>query len=69
MEEKNSSLPELLTTKQVATFLQISESRVYTLCSQHQFPFIKVTKRRTRYSARAVIAWLDARSAGEGIND
>ena len=69
MEEKNSSLPELLTTRDISEWLKISESRVYTLCSQHQFPFIKVTKRRTRYSARAVIAWLDARSAGEGIND
>ena len=68
--EHNNPLPDLLTTKEVAQFLRISESRVYTLCSQHEFPHIKVTKRRTRYSARAVIAWLDERSVNsEGIND
>ena len=65
--QNNNLLPDLLTTKEVAQFLRISESRVYTLCSQHEFPHIKITNRRTRYSARAIITWLDERTVGEGM--
>jgi len=67
MSQNNNPLPDLLKTKDVARWLRISESRVYTLCSQHDFPHIKITNRRTRYSTRAIIAWLDERTVGEGM--
>ena len=69
MSESSRSLPVLLTTKEVAEWLQVSKDRVYTMCSQHEFPHIKISNRRTRYSKDAIIAWLEERSVGEGINN
>ena len=64
-ENSNNSMKRLLTTKEVAVFLQISPQRVYTLCSTQKFPHIKVSSRRIRFDRDAVRDWLDARSQGE----
>ena len=69
MEEIGSKYPDYLTTKEVAEWMRISEARVFTMCNQCQFPHIKMSKRRIRYPKQAIIAWMDARSQGEGIND
>ncbi|MCH8273079.1 MAG: helix-turn-helix domain-containing protein [Candidatus Marinimicrobia bacterium] len=59
----NKSLKRLLTTKEVADFLQISESRVYTLCSTQNFPYIKISSRRIRFEGDAVKEWINDRSS------
>ena len=65
-ENRNNSLKQLLTTKEVAEFLQISPQRVYTLCSTKKFPHIKISSRRIRFDCDAVKEWLNERSQGEG---
>ena len=64
-ENSNNSMKRLLTTKEVAVFLQISHQRVYTLCSTQKFPHIKISSRRIRFDCDAVKEWLNERSQGE----
>lgn len=68
MIDKNSNNPlkRLLTTREVADILQISQSRVYTLVSTQRFPCVRLSVRRLRFDGDAVSEWLDARSQGEG---
>ena len=54
-------LPELITTKEVATWLGISRERVYSLCSTQEFPNIKISSRRIRFSVGDVKDWLRER--------
>lgn len=54
-------LPDLLTTKEVASWLGISPERVYSLCSTQEFPNIKISSRRIRFSVGDVKAWLKMR--------
>ncbi|TFB08533.1 DNA-binding protein [Candidatus Marinimicrobia bacterium MT.SAG.2] len=69
MEEIGSKYPDYLTTADVAEWLRISEARVFTMCKQCQFPYIRLSKRRIRYPKQAIIAYMDARGQGEGVNN
>ena len=60
-ELNQTSLPQLLTTKEVADWLGISRERVYSLCATQQFPFIKISPRRVRYSTDDIKMWLKER--------
>jgi len=51
-------LPELLTTKEVASWLGISQARVYSLCSTQKLPNIKISIRRIRFCVGDVKEWL-----------
>ena len=57
----NNSLPKLINTKDVAEWLDISRERVYSLCATHQFPNIKISRRRVRYSVDDIKTWLSER--------
>ncbi|MCH8299019.1 MAG: helix-turn-helix domain-containing protein [Candidatus Marinimicrobia bacterium] len=64
MTNKNDiriALPELLTTKEIASWLGISRERVYSLCSTQEFPNIKISSRRIRFSVEDVKDWLKER--------
>ena len=54
-------IPDLLTTKEVASWLKISPERVYTLCSTQELPNIKISSRRIRFSVGDVKNWLKER--------
>ena len=54
-------MPELLTTKEVASWLGISRERVYSLCSTQELPNIKISRRRIRFSVGDVKVWLKER--------
>ena len=44
-------LPQLLTTKEIASWLGISPERVYSLCSSQEFPNIKISYMAKIFSA------------------
>jgi excisionase family DNA binding protein len=55
-------VPDLLTTKQLAEYLQLSERSVYRLLDQGDIPALKVGG-QWRFRKSALDEWLDVRVA------
>ena len=51
-------LPQLYTSEEISDWLMISRERLYTLISTAEFPVIKVSRRRLRFSRENVLRWL-----------
>lgn len=62
----NLGLPDLLTTKEIASWLGISRERVYSLCSTQELPKIKISGKRIRFSVGDVKEWLKDRGWNGG---
>ncbi|MCH8305522.1 MAG: helix-turn-helix domain-containing protein [Candidatus Marinimicrobia bacterium] len=56
--DKTTTLPVLLTAKEVAKWLRISRERLYSLCYTQEFPFIKISKGRIRFAVNDIQSWL-----------
>ncbi len=51
--------PLLLTTRQAAKMLTISERTLYTLTKSGQIPAVKLGVRGLRYDPRDLLAWIE----------
>ena len=66
---------ELLTAQDLARVLKVPVSRVRRWTSERRLPFVKLGHRTTRYSRRAVLAWIASKTVeplgrpGEDLDD
>ena len=54
----NSELPQLLTISEVASYLRMSKSQVYTLVAKKRLPCIRLSERRVVVSQQDLIAYI-----------
>lgn len=57
--------PRLLTPKQTATFLCISERKLWSLTNENQIPHIRIG-RSVRYAVSDVEAWIETKKIEGG---
>ena len=61
----NGQLPRLLTIKEVAKYLRMSRSQVYTMVAKKKLPYIRLSERRIVVSEEDLAAFIQRQKAME----
>ena len=59
----DTQLPRLLTISEVARYLRLSKSQVYTLIQRNDLPHFRVSERRIVVSETDLLAWVQKQKA------
>ena len=56
-ERFSHSKPEVLTADEVAEILRLSRRKINQLVAADEIPFVRIGKRRIRFSREAIMKW------------